>query len=127
MRLATTTFSNLPGERAVYVEGAASLLEAHRDLTMETLHALVQMIEEKQRLVRLLSEYIDGPGITVVIGAEHQDPNFRPFSLIASTYEDAGGIGTVGVIGPTRMQYSRAIAMVDGAAEAVSRVLREQN
>ncbi len=85
------------------------------------------MIEEKQKIVRLLNEYIDGPGMTVVIGAEHQDPNLRTFSLIASTYDDGTGIGTVGVIGPTRMHYSRAIAMVDGAAEAVSRVLREQN
>jgi heat-inducible transcriptional repressor len=127
MRLATSMFSDLPEEPAIYVEGAASLVEAHQGLTLQTLHALVQMIEEKQKLVRLLNEYIDGPGMTIVIGAEHQDPNLRTFSLIASTYDDGTGIGTVGVIGPTRMHYSRAIAMVDGAAEAVSRVLREQN
>jgi heat-inducible transcriptional repressor len=127
MRLATSTFADLPGERPVFVEGAASLLEATPGLTLETLHALVQMIEEKQRLVRLLNEYIDGPGMTVVIGAEHPDRTLRPLSLVASTYDDGGGIGMVGVIGPTRMHYSRAIAMVDGAAEAVSRVLRDQN
>jgi heat-inducible transcriptional repressor len=127
MRLATSTFSDLPDGQAIYVEGAASLVEAHEGLTLDTLHALVQMIEEKQRLVRLLNEYIDGPGMTVVIGAEHPDPTMRPFSLIASTYDDGSGIGTVGIIGPTRMHYSRAIAMVDGAAEAVSRVLRDQN
>jgi heat-inducible transcriptional repressor len=85
------------------------------------------MIEEKQRLVNLLNEYIDGPGLTVVIGVEHADPNLRPFSLIVSTYDDGTGTGTVGVIGPTRMRYSRAIAVVDGAAQAVSRVLRDQN
>ncbi len=69
------------------------------------------MVEEKQRLVRLLNEYIDGPGLTVVIGAEHSDPELRPFSLIASTYFDGRGTGTVGVIGPTRMRYSRAISV----------------
>jgi len=127
MRLATSTFSDLPDGQAIYVEGAASLVEAHEGLTLETLHALVQMIEEKQKLVRLLNEYIDGPGMTIVIGAEHPSPTLRPFSLIASTYDDGTGIGTVGIIGPTRMHYSRAIAMVDGAAEAVSRVLRDQN
>ena len=77
--------------------------------------------------MRLLNEYIDGPGLTVVIGAEHLDPSLRPFSLILSTYDDGSGIGTVGVIGPTRMRYSRAIAVVDGAAQAVSRVLRDPN
>ena len=82
------------------------------------------MVEEKQRLVRLLTEYIDGPGLTVVIGAEHSDPELRPFSLIASTYFDGRGTGTVGVIGPTRMRYSTAISVVDIAALAVARVLR---
>jgi len=126
MRLASSAFSDLPSEQEICVEGAASLIDA-QGLTLDTLHVLVQMIEEKQKLVRLLNEYIDGPGMTVVIGAEHQEPNLRPFSLIASTYHDGSGIGTVGVIGPTRMHYSRAIAMVDDAAEAMSRVLREQN
>jgi heat-inducible transcriptional repressor len=127
MRLATSTFSDLPGEQDIYVEGAASLVDASQGLTLETLQALVQMIEEKQKLVRLLNEYIDGPGLTVVIGAEHQNPNLRPLSLIASTYDDGSGVGTVGIIGPTRMHYSRAITMVDDAAEAVSHVLRDQN
>jgi heat-inducible transcriptional repressor len=127
MRLATSAFSDLPDDRAIFVEGASALLDSGQVFTLETLRALVKMIEEKQQLVRLLNEYIDGPGLTVVIGAEHPDPNLRPFSLVVSTYDDGNGIGTVGIIGPTRMRYSRAIAAVDGAAQAVSRVLRDQN
>jgi heat-inducible transcriptional repressor len=127
MRLATSTFSDLTEDRAMYVDGAAALLDQARGLTLNTLQVLLEMIEEKQRLVRLLNKYIDGPGLTVVIGAEHFDPSLRAFSLIASTYDDGNGTGTVGVIGPTRMRYSRAIAFVDGAAQAVSRVLRHPN
>jgi heat-inducible transcriptional repressor len=127
MRLASSTFDGIADERGLWVEGAAALLEADANLTLGTLQALVQMIEEKQKLVRLLSGYIDGPGLTIVIGAEHADPSLRPLSLIVSTYEDGAGWGTVGVIGPTRMRYSRAIAVVDGAAQAVSRVLRGEN
>ena len=127
IRLATSTFADLSEDRELYVDGAASLLAEAQGLTLGTLQRLLMMIEEKQRLVRLLNEYIDGPGLTVVIGAEHPDPNLRPFSLIASTYDDGTGIGTIGVIGPTRMRYSRAIAVVDGAAQAVSRVLRDPN
>jgi heat-inducible transcriptional repressor len=127
MRLASRTFSELPDEGVMYVEGAAALLDATTGLTLSMLQALLHMIEEKQKLVHLLNGYIDGPGLTVVIGAEHVDPNLRPFSLVASTYDDGAGIGTVGVIGPTRMRYSRAISVVDGAAQAVSRVLRDPN
>jgi len=127
MRLANSTFSDLPGEQTMYVEGTAALLEDGSGLTLQTLQALMEMIEEKQKLVRLLNEYIDGPGLTVVIGAEHLDPSLRPFSLILSTYGEGSGIGTVGVIGPTRMRYPRAIAVVEGAAQAVSRMLRDPN
>jgi heat-inducible transcriptional repressor len=127
MRLATSTFADLPGVGTIYVDGAASLLEETHGLTLGTLQTLLEMMEEKQRLVRLLNEYIDGPGLTVVIGAEHLDPNLRSFSLIVSTYGDGMAISTVGVIGPTRMRYPRAIDVVDGAAQAVSRVLRDPN
>ena len=127
LRLATSTFSDLPDDRPMYVEGASSLLDDATGLTVQTLQALLQMIDEKAKLLALLNEYIDGPGLTVVIGAEHLDPSLRPFSLVLSTYDDGSGIGTVGVIGPTRMHYSRAIAAVDGAAQAVSRLLRDPN
>lgn len=127
MRLASSTFSELPEEHGLYIDGAAWLLGEDQGLTLGTLHALIEMIEEKQRLVQLLNEYIDGPGLTIVIGAEHPDPNLRSFSLVASTYEDGAGTGTIGIIGPTRMRYSRTIALVDGAAQAVSRVLRSPN
>jgi heat-inducible transcriptional repressor len=127
MRLASSTFTDLPDERVLYVDGAASLLGEDYGLTLDTMHALLHLIEEKQRLVELLNAYIDGAGLTVVIGAEHLDASLRPFSFVLSTYDDAAGTGTIGVIGPTRMRYSRAIAVVDGAAQAVTRVLRDPN
>ena len=49
MRLATSTFSDLPDERLLYVDGAASLLDDAQGFTLDTLQALLQMIEEKQR------------------------------------------------------------------------------
>lgn len=125
MRLASSTFADLPEGHVLYVDGAASLMGEGHGLTLGTMQALMQMIEEKQRLVRLLTEYIDGTGMTVVIGAEHLEPSLRPFSLVASTYDDGVVTGTIGVIGPTRMRYSRAIAVVQGASQAVTRVLRD--
>jgi heat-inducible transcriptional repressor len=127
MRLGTSTFSDLPEDRPMYVEGASCLLDDASGVTVQTLQTLLQMIEEKQKLLGLLNEYIDGPGLTVVIGAEHLDANLRPFSLVLSTYDDGSGIGTVGVIGPTRMHYSRAITAVDGVAQAVARLLKDPN
>ena len=130
LRLASTSFQNLDRPTAVYIDGASTLIEEVVQLSgisANTLKTLWRMVEEKQRLVRMLNEYMDGPGLTVVIGAEHNDPELRPFSLIAATYFDGRSNGTVGIIGPTRMRYSKAISAVDIAAIAVARVLRDVN
>ena len=124
LRLAHSTLDGLSSQHTFYVEGAASLLDGPDEVSLATLRALIEMMEEKARMVRLLNEYIDGPGLTIVIGAEHTAPDLRAFSLVASTVVDEGAMRTVGVIGPMRMHYSRAIALVDGTTRAVSRVLR---
>ena len=130
LRLASRSFDNLEHPAAVCIDGTSTLLEEVvkiSGLPVGTLRALLLMVEEKQRLVKLLNEYIDGPGLTVVIGAEHNEPELRPFSLIASTYFDGRSTGLVGVLGPTRMRYSRAISAVEGVAQAVGRMLRNVN
>lgn len=125
LRLARSTLADIPRQHTFYVEGAASLIgdNVQPGVSLGRLRALLEMMEEKERMVHLLNQYIDGPGLTIVIGEEHAAPHLRPFSLIASTAVDGSSIRTVGVIGPTRMDYSRAIAVVDGATQAVSRVL----
>jgi heat-inducible transcriptional repressor len=127
LRLAGASFDSVGTSRALFVEGASSLVdevsEPYSGITLSALGTLVRMIEEKHRLVRLLTEYIDAPGLTVVIGSEHPDPLLWQFSLVASTYSDGDVTGTVGLIGPLRMQYSRAIPMVDHVAGTVSRLL----
>ena len=127
LRLARSTLEELPRQQTFHVEGAASLLDGsgHEQVSVATLRVLLDMMEEKERMVQLLNAYIDGPGLTVVIGTEHAAPDLQRFSLIACTAVDGATTRTVGVIGPTRMRYSRAISLVDGTTQAVSRVLRD--
>jgi heat-inducible transcriptional repressor len=127
LRLAHSTLTDLPKAQSFHVDGAASLLEqgAQDGVSTATLTALLEMMEEKERLIQLLNAYIDGPGLTIVIGTEHTSPDLQRFSLIASTAIDGSTMRTVGIIGPTRMHYSRTIALVDDATQAVSRVLRD--
>jgi heat-inducible transcriptional repressor len=127
LRLAHSTLQDLPNVQTIHFDGAASLLDhgPHEGVSTVTLRALFEMMEEKERMIHLLNAYIDGPGLTVVIGTEHTSPDLRRFSLIACTAIDGSTTRTVGVIGPTRMHYSRTIALVDGTTQAVSRVLRD--
>lgn len=132
LRLAQTGLEGKEStDDTLHVQGASFLFDelggtTERDFTLDTLRALLRMIEEKHYLVQLLTEYIDAVGLTIVIGAEHNSPELRPFSVVASTFRDGDRTGTVGVIGPTRMRYQRAISLVDSVSAAVTRVLEGQ-
>jgi heat-inducible transcriptional repressor len=127
LRLADATLTHIDVEPAVFVQGTSLLLEDvgsdDADVTIEALRALFRMIEEKTRLIRLLDDYMEEEGLTVVIGSEHHSAELQPFSLVFSTYSDGCGMGTVGVIGPTRMHYSRAINAVDSVTRVITRVV----
>ena len=127
LRLASSSLEDMGSEPSVFVQGASLLLDDvgsdDPDGTIETLRTLLLMIEEKARLVRLLDDYLGSSDVTVVIGSEHSLAEFRRFSIVVSTYSDGRGTGAVGVIGPTRMHYSRAINAVDSLSRMVSRVV----
>src|SRR6185436_5780658 len=127
LRLASTTFEGIDPVPTVYIQGTSLLLEDVRtedpEVTLTTLRTLFRMIEEKTRLIQLLDDYLGTAGLTVVIGSEHHDTDLQCFSLVASTYSDGHGTGAVGVIGPTRMRYSRAINAVDSLSKAISRMV----
>lgn len=125
--LASSTFDGMDAGPTVFIQGTSLLLDdvggENPEATLQALRTLMKMIEEKTRLVQLLDEYISVAGLTVVIGSEHQAPDLRTFSIVAATYNDGRGTGTVGVIGPTRMRYSRAINAVDSLTRAINRMV----
>jgi heat-inducible transcriptional repressor len=129
LTLASASLHGVGSEARLFVHGTSTLLEGTgaeaETIPLDRLRAVIGMIEEKHRLVRLLTEYIDGPGVTVVIGTEHPVTDLRDFSLVAASSGLAGA--TIGVLGPRRMRYSRAIAAVDGASQAVERTLFEHD
>jgi heat-inducible transcriptional repressor len=131
LRLASTTLEHIDSEPAVFVQGTSRLLDDvgsdDEDITIEALRSLLLMIEEKARLVRLLDDYIGEDGVTVVIGSENSSAELRRFSLVVSTYSDGRGTGAVGVIGPTRMHYPRAIHAVDSLSRMISRVVNARS
>lgn len=130
LRLASVTLEDMEPANQLFIEGAGFLAEEVSDgedrVPLEILQTLLAMIERKDLLVKLLNEYIDGPGMTVVIGTENSTPEMQAFSLVTSTYFDGEHRGSIGIIGPRRMRYSRAISTVDRVSTAVSRVLVAQ-
>jgi heat-inducible transcriptional repressor len=132
LQLASTGLAEHAAGESLYVQGASLLVDqlagepADREHTLQALRALFRMIEEKHRLIELLSRYIDTTGLTIVIGSENSEVDFHPFSVVASTFHNNQGTGTVGVIGPTRMRYQKTISVVDGISQVMSRMLEGQ-
>jgi heat-inducible transcriptional repressor len=131
LRIASTTFETLDTAPNVVIQGASLLLDdvggEDPEMTLSTLRTLLRMIEEKTRLVQLLDDYVSGAGLTIVIGTEHANPDLQCFSVVAATYADGRGTGAVGVIGPTRMRYSRAINAVESLSKAIDRMVNPKS
>lgn len=129
LELTAASLAEATTQGQLFVHGTSSLVDQvaseEPDVSMGRLRWLLAMIEEKHRLLQLLTAYIDGPGLTVVIGGEHLSPELQGYSLVASTFEGGEESAAVGVIGPTRMRYPRAISAVERAARLLGRVLTD--
>jgi heat-inducible transcriptional repressor len=127
LQVAASSLATVPVRGHLVVHGASSLVDVVIDeestVSMNRLRGLLSMIDEKHRLIQLLTEYLEGPGLTVVIGGEHVSPELRGYSLVASASGRGNKLTAVGVIGPTRMRYPRAISAVESASAALERVL----
>ena len=106
----------------VLVDGQSNLLAGNADL--ERAKSLLRTLEEKDLLVRLLDRTLGAPGICVFIGAEANLADLTDVSVVAAPYGTEGRpLGTIGVIGPARMNYSRVIPLVDFTAEMIGEAL----
>ncbi len=117
----------------VIIEGQGRLLESvagEAEERLAKMKALFRTLEERRHLIDLLDHTVAADGIRVFIGAETQIDELADFSVVAAPYgitglagEDQRSLGTLGVIGPTRMNYSKVIALVDFTAQLVSGVI----
>jgi heat-inducible transcriptional repressor len=123
LQLATAAVPTDNGSGAdVLVDGQSNLLSGQTDL--ERAKTLLRTLEEKDLIVRLLDRTLSAPGICVFIGAEANLADLTDISVVAAPYGgDGKPLGTIGVIGPSRMNYSRVIPLVDFTSEMISDVL----
>ena len=113
---------------ALVVAGEKNLLEAE-DLAsnMHRLRRLFELFEQKTSLLHLLDMSQRAEGVQIYIGGESGLVPLDECSVITAPYElDGRVIGTIGVIGPTRMAYERVIPIVDITARLLSNALAQQ-
>jgi heat-inducible transcriptional repressor len=107
------------------VRGQANLLEPNAAADLERVRQLLDELEGKEEIARLLDSARAGQGMKIFIGSENKLFALSGSSVIAAPYRDGEGkvVGVVGVIGPTRLNYARVVPMVDFTAQALSRLM----
>jgi heat-inducible transcriptional repressor len=114
-------------EADVYVAGASRIADQPEFADVHKMKLLYAAFEEKSKLVMLLSECLRGEGCRILIGSEIPVEEIRDLSVVASPYGRPGQVlGVLGVLGPTRMDYGRTVALVETTARLLSRSLSEQ-
>jgi heat-inducible transcriptional repressor len=123
LRLATAAVPAEAASEVLLVDGQSNLL-AGNNADLDRAKVLLRTLEEKDLLVRLLDRTLGAPGICVFIGAEANLADLTDVSVVAAPYGTEGRpLGTIGVIGPARMNYSRVIPLVDFTAEMIGETL----
>ena len=112
----------------VVVSGERNLLQV-QDFSNDlgSLRRLFDLFEQKTQLMRLLDGSSRAEGVQIYIGGESQVVPFEELSVVSAPYQINGQVvGTLGVIGPTRMAYDRMIEIVDVTSRLVSNVLSQK-
>jgi heat-inducible transcriptional repressor len=114
------------GAGEVYVDGTSNILTKPDFVDIERMRDLFRTFEEKSRLLKVLNECVSHdthfPGdVHVVIGREHPATSLRSCALITAPYRMGSddSIGTLGVVGPMRIEYARIMAMVNYMARLI--------
>ncbi len=107
------------------VRGAANLLDEAATGNLERVRLLLEEIEGKEEIGRLLDSARGARAMKVFIGSENKLFALSGSSVIAAPWHGADGrvVGVVGVIGPTRLNYARVVPMVDFTAQALTRLM----
>jgi heat-inducible transcriptional repressor len=123
VQVSSEAMSQADGE--VVISGERNLLSVSDFSTdMGQLRRAFNLFEQKAQLMRLLDVSSQADGVRIFIGGESQVVPFEELSIVSAPYEVDGQIvGTLGVIGPTRMAYDRMIQIVDITSKLVSNAL----
>jgi len=110
----------------VFLKGTSSIFYQPEFEDLQKVQGLLGSLEHGYRLLQWLEDSYRTEKVLVRIGSENLDKNIKDCSVVASSYQvDGESLGTLGIIGPTRMNYARAISSVEFIAFNLSRALND--
>ena len=109
-----------------YIDGLRHMLRQPEFASSDKIAAIMEVLEQKSLLKSFLPRVLTGEGVRVVIGRENKENVMRDCSVILTRYGIPGEVGgAIGVMGPTRMEYQRAIPTVSFLSTVMSELVSE--
>lgn len=122
--ISTKSFAEMVKEDSILYDGASKILEFPEFANLDKMKKLVRTLEERKRLIKILTECIEGEGVQIIIGSENPSDEFKDLSIVVSNYNyNDLVLGSLGIIGPTRMAYAKAISLVNYVSRIVSETI----
>lgn len=113
-------------ESDIHLEGTSYIMQQPEFKDAERLEAVLSVLEQRSTLYKLLSSIYLGPEVSIIIGSENPVDEMRDCSFVGAKYRINGRIaGTIGVVGPTRMDYRRAVGAVEFMAHNLGELLTD--
>lgn len=110
-----------------FISGLSEVLELPDFADLKKIRELSRAIEDKHTIIKLLNKVIESDGVQIMIGSENDMDDMKELSIVVSACRDEGRpIGVIGIIGPTRMDYEKAIFIVDCTAKYITKILAER-
>jgi heat-inducible transcriptional repressor len=107
-----------------YLDGLHHMMNQPEFASSNRLRSLMELVEQHALLKAILPEKLGAQGVHVVIGKENREEAIHDYSVVISHYGTPGqAVGRIGVVGPTRMAYSRTIPFVDYLATVLSSMI----
>jgi heat-inducible transcriptional repressor len=108
----------------LFVSGLSEVLALPDFTDLKTIRELSKAVEDKHNIIKLLDKMSETDGVQVIIGSENEQDEMKGLSLVASPCREYDRpVGIVGIIGPTRMNYAKAIYIVENTAKFISRMI----
>jgi heat-inducible transcriptional repressor len=113
-------------EKDIHIVGTPNIASQPEFQNPRKISELVSFLEERKNIIQVLNSIALSDGVVVTIGKEANLGNLDSCSLVTSTYSAGKSTGTIGVIGPTRMQYSKLMSIVDYTSKVISEILSKE-
>ena len=111
------------GQESVLLGQTSVLAEQPEFAEANRMRRLIELTERPEALADALRRRGETSGISITIGAEHDDRRLRDFTVVTAEYHTPSLSGVIGVIGPTRMPYEKVIALVNHTSSLLSELL----